>query len=107
MTSATFRSGPTWRGSTPCSSRRIRDLADFKDKGRHYTEEEKQWFLAKQRELVARVIPLHRELAARGQIELTTTPYYHPILPLTPRQDGGARGDARRGAAGLPRRLPG
>ena len=28
------------------------------------------------------MIPLHRELAARGQIELTTTPYYHPILPL-------------------------
>ena len=58
------------------------ELAEFKNKGRYYTEEEKQWFLDKQRELVARVIPLHRELAARGQIELTTTPYYHPILPL-------------------------
>ena len=58
------------------------ELAEFKNKGRYYTEEEKQWFLDKQRELMARVIPLHRELAARGQIELTTTPYYHPILPL-------------------------
>ncbi len=58
------------------------DLAEFKAKGRHYTEEEKQWFLAKQRELVARVIPLHRKLAQRGQIELTTSPFYHPILPL-------------------------
>jgi alpha-amylase/alpha-mannosidase (GH57 family) len=58
------------------------DLAEFKAKGRHYTEDEKQWFLDKQRALLARVIPLHRELAARGQIELTTTPYYHPILPL-------------------------
>ncbi len=58
------------------------DLADFKAKGRDYTEDEKHWFLAKQRELVARVIPLHRKLAARGQIELTTTPFYHPILPL-------------------------
>ncbi len=28
------------------------------------------------------VIPLHKELAASGQIELTTTPFYHPILPL-------------------------
>ena len=59
-----------------------RDLAEFKAKGRHYTEDEKQWFLARQRELVARVIPLHKKLAARGQIELTTTPFYHPILPL-------------------------
>ena len=81
-TCATSRSGRTWPGSTPCSSRRTRELAEFKAKGRHYTEDEKQWFLDKQRELVARVIPLHRELAARGQIELTTTPYYHPILPL-------------------------
>ena len=58
------------------------DLAEFKAKGRHYTEEDKHWFLNKQRDLLARVIPLHRELAARGQIELTTTPFYHPILPL-------------------------
>ena len=27
-------------------------------------------------------MPLHRELAERGQVELTTTPFYHPILPL-------------------------
>ncbi len=58
------------------------ELAEFKAKGRHYTEDEKQWLLDKQRELLARVIPLHRALAERGQIELTTTPYYHPILPL-------------------------
>ena len=58
------------------------ELAEFKAKGRHYTEEEKDWLLDKQRELLAKVIPLHRTLAERGQIELTTTPYYHPILPL-------------------------
>jgi alpha-amylase/alpha-mannosidase (GH57 family) len=58
------------------------ELAEFKAKGRHYTEDEKDWFLDKQRALLAKVIPLHRSLAERGQIELTTTPYYHPILPL-------------------------
>jgi alpha-amylase/alpha-mannosidase (GH57 family) len=58
------------------------ELAEFKAKGRHYTEDEKQWFLDKQRQLLARVIPLHRTLAERGQVELTTTPLYHPILPL-------------------------
>ncbi len=57
-------------------------LAEFKAKARHYSEADKEWFLIKQRELLGRVIPLHRELAARGQVELTTTPYYHPILPL-------------------------
>jgi hypothetical protein len=28
------------------------------------------------------VLPLHRRLAESGQVELTTTPYFHPILPL-------------------------
>jgi len=52
------------------------------EKGHDFTEEDKQAMLAEQRSILARVIPLHKELAARGQVELTTTPYYHPILPL-------------------------
>jgi alpha-amylase/alpha-mannosidase (GH57 family) len=32
--------------------------------------------------LVARVVPAYRELAERGQIELSESAYYHPILPL-------------------------
>jgi alpha-amylase/alpha-mannosidase (GH57 family) len=58
------------------------DLAELRAKGRHFTEEEKLWMLDRQREILARIIPLHRAQAERGQIELTTTPYYHPILPL-------------------------
>ncbi len=58
------------------------DLAEFRDKGRNWTEQEKQWFLDKQMELLGQVIPLHRKLQERGQLELTTTPFYHPILPL-------------------------
>ena len=59
-----------------------KELAEFKQKGRHWTEDEKQWLLAKQMELMGQVIPLHKELADRCQVELTTTPFYHPILPL-------------------------
>ncbi|NUQ64916.1 MAG: alpha-amylase/alpha-mannosidase [Pirellulales bacterium] len=58
------------------------DLAAFRKKGRFWTEGEKQWLLDKQFELLGEVIPLHRELQQRGQLELTTTPFYHPILPL-------------------------
>jgi alpha-amylase/alpha-mannosidase (GH57 family) len=58
------------------------DLAEFRHKGRYYTEDEKTWLLDRQRELLAEVIPRHRKLAEHGQIELTTTPFYHPILPL-------------------------
>src|SRR6202171_3820071 len=33
-------------------------------------------------EMMQKVIPKYRELADRGQAELTFSPYYHPILPL-------------------------
>lgn len=59
-----------------------RELAEFRAKGRRYTEDDKNWLLDRQREILARIIPLHRKLAERGQVELTTTPFYHPILPL-------------------------
>lgn len=58
------------------------DLASLVKKERHYTQDEKLWLLARQRELLAEVVPLHRELESRGQVELTTTPFFHPILPL-------------------------
>jgi len=59
-----------------------KELAEFRAKGRHWTENEKAWLLKKQMDLLRQVIPLHRELQERGQLELTTTPFYHPILPL-------------------------
>ena len=33
-------------------------------------------------EILSRVIPEYRDAAARGQIEISTSPFYHPILPL-------------------------
>lgn len=66
----------------PLAFDRDADLAEFRKKGRHWSEAEKQWLLDKQLELLQQVIPLHRRLQERGQVELTTTPFYHPILPL-------------------------
>jgi alpha-amylase/alpha-mannosidase (GH57 family) len=66
----------------PLAFERDRELAEFRDKGRHWSEDEKQWLLDKQMALLGEVIPLHRKLAESGQVELTTTPFYHPILPL-------------------------
>lgn len=57
-------------------------LQDLLRKGAGFTEEEKQLLLAKQREVMALIVPEYRKLAGMGRIELTTTPYYHPILPL-------------------------
>ena len=51
-------------------------------KGQNFTEEDKKALFEKQHELLAAVLPEYRLAAARGQIEISTTPYYHPILPL-------------------------
>jgi len=66
----------------PLAFEQDQELAEFRAKGRHWSQEEKEWLLARQKELLGEVIPLHRSLQERGQIELTTTPFYHPILPL-------------------------
>ncbi|HUT97818.1 MAG TPA: glycoside hydrolase family 57 protein [bacterium] len=39
------------------------------------------------RRTLAAVIPLHRALAERGQVELTATPFAHPILPILVNSD--------------------
>jgi alpha-amylase/alpha-mannosidase (GH57 family) len=57
-------------------------LRQIRDKGRFYTEEDKRIVLEKHLEIMKQILPLHRRLSESGQIELTTTPYFHPILPL-------------------------
>jgi alpha-amylase/alpha-mannosidase (GH57 family) len=51
-------------------------------KGRGYSLDDQAVMARKQIEIIARVIPVYKEFAARGQIEISTTPFYHPILPL-------------------------
>jgi alpha-amylase/alpha-mannosidase (GH57 family) len=67
--------GPYFLGSDEL----CRDLAA---KGHGYNEAEKVALLDRQREIAGKVVPLLRRLSAEGRIELSTTPYYHPILPL-------------------------
>src|SRR5579864_6913037 len=52
------------------------------EKGKSFSEEDKSALLEKQQELLAAVLPEYHQAVARGQIEISTTPYYHPILPL-------------------------
>ena len=51
-------------------------------KGRRFTEADKATLRAVELELLRRVVPEYRDAAARGQIEISTSPFYHPILPL-------------------------
>jgi len=66
---------PVWVESDP-------RLAELKRKDRDFSESDKAPLFQAQMEIMQKVIPKYRELADRGQAELTFSPYYHPILPL-------------------------
>ena len=51
-------------------------------KGRAFDEGDKALLREVELELLNKVVPEYRDAAARGQIELSTSPFYHPILPL-------------------------
>jgi alpha-amylase/alpha-mannosidase (GH57 family) len=57
-------------------------LAGLVAKGRDFAEEDKAVVLAEHERIIAGILPLHRDLWESGQIEVTTTPLAHPILPL-------------------------
>jgi len=66
----------------PAWAERDSRLSALKAKDQNYSEADKEVLFAAQQEMVASVIPKYREMAESGQIEVTTSPYYHPILPL-------------------------
>lgn len=66
----------------PLAIPRHAGLADLMQKGRLFTEAEKSHLLNTHLDILKQIIPLHKQLSDSGQVELTTTPFYHPILPL-------------------------
>ncbi|MFH1368866.1 MAG: glycoside hydrolase family 57 protein [Elusimicrobiota bacterium] len=52
------------------------------EKGKNFTEEEKHQLISKQLEICGMIVGKYKELQDKGQIEISTTPFYHPILPL-------------------------
>lgn len=58
------------------------EIASWLEKGKNFTLGDRQRIYSKQREIIARIIPQHKKMQDSGQLEITTTPYAHPILPL-------------------------
>jgi alpha-amylase/alpha-mannosidase (GH57 family) len=83
-----------WQGRDPV-------LRELIERGRQFGEADKARLAERQAALLAEIVPAYRRAAERGQVELTTSPYYHPILPLL--CDTEAHHEASPGAP-LPRR---
>lgn len=63
-------------------SRNEEPFASLIQKDRHFTEAEKRSLLDAQMKILAQVEIAHMRLAGNANVELSSTPYYHPILPL-------------------------
>ncbi|CAN5750922.1 hypothetical protein BH09VER1_BH09VER1_12100 [soil metagenome] len=72
-----FQSGEvTLPDGTTASVRR------FVEKGSGFSETDIGEMVAEQFKIMRNVVAIHRQLQDAAQIEVSTTPFYHPILPL-------------------------
>jgi alpha-amylase/alpha-mannosidase (GH57 family) len=58
------------------------DVSRLVDKERFYDENDKKVLHEKELTLLRSILPEYKDAMERGQVELSTTPFYHPILPL-------------------------
>jgi alpha-amylase/alpha-mannosidase (GH57 family) len=59
-----------------------KDVAALIGKGRDYSLEDQRFVIQRERELLGKVLPAYADAAKKGSIEISATPFYHPILPL-------------------------
>jgi len=57
-------------------------VAMLMKKERHYSDADRRTLLEVIGELITGIVPRYRALAAGGRVELSVTPFGHPILPL-------------------------
>jgi starch synthase len=58
------------------------ELAELVRRGRNFGEIDKEPIFRAQLDAIKAVIPAYRQLQDRRQVELVTSPYFHPIMPL-------------------------
>ena len=69
-----------WTGEA--ARRRYPAFAELIAKGENFTAADKNLLFSTQLEVLQAILPLYKRLHEEGRIELSVTPYYHPIMPL-------------------------
>jgi alpha-amylase/alpha-mannosidase (GH57 family) len=78
------------------------DVRALARKGHGYSEDDKRRLRERELALLRGILPAYRAAAEAGRIELSASPYYHPILPLLADTDAHREAHAH---ATLPRRF--
>ncbi len=58
------------------------EIAALVRKGYSFSDDDQQFVISQQHRLIERVLPEYAKAASSGVIEISTSPFYHPILPL-------------------------
>ena len=80
-----YRDLQVWFNLTWCGHRareKKESIRELLKKGRIFSEEDKTALLNAHQEVIRELLPVYGGLREKGQVELTVSPFYHPILPL-------------------------
>lgn len=66
----------------PIYKEKFPEFKKLLSKGKNYTFEDRIEIIELHRKIIRMIIPTYQEFLAKGKIEITTSPYYHPIIPL-------------------------
>jgi alpha-amylase/alpha-mannosidase (GH57 family) len=67
-----------------------KDVAGLIQKERNFSLDDQSFVIKRERELLGKVLPAYADAAKKGSIEISATPFYHPILPLVCDTNAGA-----------------
>lgn len=54
----------------------------FEKKNGEFSQQDRENIIALQRDIIRRIIPSYKKYQEDGKIEISTSPYFHPIMPL-------------------------
>lgn len=63
-------------------ARKENAIANLISKERNFTEDDKSICMEYQLKIMSDILPILKEMQINSQIEISTTPFYHPIIPL-------------------------
>ncbi len=79
----------TWFGYR--ARKKFPEINEFIRRGQNFNEEDKKRIYELQLEIIRLIIPTYKKFMESGNIEVSTTPFYHPILPLLISTENGAK----------------
>lgn len=57
-------------------------LQELVKKGRYFTQKDKELLINKHFEIMEKIVSAYKDAYLKGRIEISVSPFYHPILPL-------------------------